>query len=489
MEVVGVISRMKHYEIISLHRKGTSFRQIARELDVDRKTVAKICHRYDDSIRLLPQTSTPEEYDDVVSQIVEHKKYDGSTRKKRVYSKEIDQRMKELYHGEKVKDIKLGLSHKQALTAKAVHEILISEGYEISYRSVALYWGKIKEKTKEAYIRQSYELGERLEFDFGEVKLEINGTVKIFYLAVLAAPASGFYWAYLYNNQKKAVFLDAHVQFFEMVQGVYEEVVYDNMRNVVSRFIGRNEKELNGELIKLSLYYNFDINVTNCFSGNEKGTVEGRVKHVRRECFSKKYEFNSIEHAREHLQKELLRINEKSAIQEEVQHLSPYKLPFELAEIRTSQVNKYSCIQVDNNYYSVPDYLVGKKLQIKEYHDYFIVYSNQSFVCQHKKIEGSKEYCLNISHYFKTFRKKPGAIGRSLVLKQNPELYTLYHKHYKENPKDFIDILEEYENENLSTLIYSLSTKAKPKQLKNQIVLSTESDLHRLNMLYGLEVK
>ena len=144
---------------------------------------------------------------------------------------------------------------------------------------------------------------------------------------------------------------------------------------------------------------------------------------------------------------------------------------------------------MDNNYYSVPDYLVGKKLQIKEYHDYFIVYSNQSFVCQHKKIEGSKEYCLNISHYFKTFRKKPGAIGRSLVLKQNPELYTLYHKHYKENPKDFIDILEEYENENLSTLIYSLSTKAKPKQLKNQIVLSTESDLHRLNMLYGLEVK
>ncbi len=30
-----------------------------------------------------------------------------------------------------------------------------------------------------------------------------------------------------------------------MVGGVYKEVVYDNMRNVVSRFIGRNERELN----------------------------------------------------------------------------------------------------------------------------------------------------------------------------------------------------------------------------------------------------
>lgn len=44
-------------------------------------------------------------------------------------------------------------------------------------------------------------------------------------------------------NQKKDVFLDSHVRFFEMVGGVYREVVYDNMKNVVTRFIGRNEKE------------------------------------------------------------------------------------------------------------------------------------------------------------------------------------------------------------------------------------------------------
>lgn len=49
-------------------------------------------------------------------------------------------------------------------------------------------------------------------------------------------------------NQKKDVFLDSHVRFFEMVGGVYREVVYDNMKNVVTRFIGRNEKELNQDL-------------------------------------------------------------------------------------------------------------------------------------------------------------------------------------------------------------------------------------------------
>ena len=60
------------------------------------------------------------------------------------------------------------------------------------------------------------------------------------------------------------------MQFFELVGGVYREVVYDNMRNVVTRLIGKNENRLNESLLQLSLYYDFDINVTNCFSRNEK---------------------------------------------------------------------------------------------------------------------------------------------------------------------------------------------------------------------------
>lgn len=74
------------------------------------------------------------------------------------------------------------------------------------------------------------------------MKLEIAGKVRTYYLAVLACPASDFHWVYLYTNQKQAVFQETHVQFFELVGGVYREVVYDNMRNVVTRFIGKEEK-------------------------------------------------------------------------------------------------------------------------------------------------------------------------------------------------------------------------------------------------------
>lgn len=42
----------------------------------------------------------------------------------------------------------------------------------------------MKEKTKGAFIRQECPLGYRVEFDFGEVKFDITGKVKTYYLAV-----------------------------------------------------------------------------------------------------------------------------------------------------------------------------------------------------------------------------------------------------------------------------------------------------------------
>jgi hypothetical protein len=50
-----------------------------------------------------------------------------------------------------------------------------------------------------------------------------------------------------------------------MTGGVWKEIVYDNMRNVVSKFIGKNEKELNEELVKMANYYGFRINVIAAF--------------------------------------------------------------------------------------------------------------------------------------------------------------------------------------------------------------------------------
>lgn len=295
--------------------------------------------------------------------------------------------------------------------------MLVEKGHDIGLSTISNVVRLKRDKAKEAFVKQLYEYGERLEYDFGEVKLIINGIFVKLFIAVISAPRSNFKWAYLYNNQRKEVFLESHVKFFEMIKGVYDEVVYDNMRNVVSKFIGKNEKKLNEDLINMSLYYGFNINVTNCFKGNEKGHVESSVKYIRNKAFAIKYEFESLEEARLHLEEILIELNKNSSIMEEQKYLQPYKPPLELGIKTINKVNKYSLIRVENNFYSVPEYLVDREVSILSYVDIIKIYSNNELVCTHKKIDGFNQDKIDILHYLDTFNRKPGAIKNSVALK------------------------------------------------------------------------
>ncbi|MCD0066243.1 IS21 family transposase, partial [Streptococcus agalactiae] len=110
--------------------------------------------------------------------------------------------------------------------------MIVDAGFDISYPSIAVYVREKRKKNKECFIKQEYDYGDRLEYDFGEVKLMIDGKLEKLSLAVLSSPASNFRWAYLYTNQGSDVFFDSQVRFFEMVGGMYKEIVYDNMKNV-----------------------------------------------------------------------------------------------------------------------------------------------------------------------------------------------------------------------------------------------------------------
>ena len=213
------------------------------------------------------------------------------------------------------------------------------------------------------------------------------------------------------------------------------------MRNVVSKFIGKNEKELNEDLVKISLYYEFDINVTNAFFGNEKGFVEGSVKYLRNKIFAENYKFTSEESAIQYMESQLIKLNESNKIEEEMMSLKPTKPPLELANIKESVVNKYSFVQIENNFYSVPEYLVGFKVTSKIYYNKILIYSNNEFVCEHKKIDGVKKISADIRHYLKTLTFKPEALKNSYVLKSNPKLKSSFDKYYTNNPKKFIEVI------------------------------------------------
>jgi len=353
----------------------------------------------------------------------------------------------------------LGATHKQHLTNVQIHEKLIESGRKISIATINIALAKIRKRHKEAYIRQEYDFGQRLEYDFGEVRLDCGEGMRTYHMAVFCSPASNFRWLYLYTNQKKEVFLDSHVRFFEMIGGVYWEVVYDNMKNVVKKFIGRTEKELNPDLIKMSMYYGFKINVTNCFRGNEKGSVERSVDYLRNQLFADTYRFSSLESAQEYACSKLNKMNELCSIEEEKTALMLYKPPLELAVISENTVNSYSFVCVDTVFYSVPEELVGKEVTVKKYHDEIRVFYENMEICRHKRAFGNGTCRVNIYHYLNTLKKKPGAVKNSAALRQIPKLKAIFDTHYAEKPRRFVEIFIENKHLPLEEIIALFETK------------------------------
>jgi|GEM_PF-403967 len=445
------------WKVIGMKTEGLTNREIGRQTGYDRAKVSEVWSRYRQQIAELGEKGA--DIKKLQEEMFTEPKYKTPERSRTKYTSEVEARLKEILEEEKGKNRRLGKEHKQKLTNLQIHAKLVAEGFEVSRPTINIELAKLRKKAKEVSVKQEYDYGDRLEYDFGEVTLNCGQGYKVYHMAVFSSLAGKFKWAYLYTNQKQGVFMDSHVKFFGMVGGVWQEIVYDNMRNVVSKFIGRSEKELNKELVKMAMYYGFKPNVTNCYKGNEKGSVECAVKTMRNQIFAERDAFSSLSDAREYMQSRLIQMNESSEIEAEKKHLIPTKPPLELATVSENKVNHYSFIHVDTVYYSVPEELVGKKVTVKKYHDEIRVFYSNEPVCKHERKFGKDSLQIDIYHYLETLRRKPGAIRNSAALKAIPKLKAIFDTHFSDKPKKFIELFIENKELPIKELIAMFEEK------------------------------
>ncbi len=446
-----MINLVQKQEIILSHfREGKSQWQIHRETGIARKTIRKYIREYEKKKRDL--LDSKEENKELIEDIVSPPKYDSSNRVRRKLTDEIIDR---IHFFLKENEIKKSTGRSKQQKKKIdIYESLIEEGYNISYPTVCTYIRENSVAVKEAYVRQEYQLGEICEFDWGYVNLIIGGKPKTLQMAAFTSAKGNYRYANLYHNQRMENFLDSHVKFFNKIGGVYQTVVYDNMKVAVKKFVSKTEKEPTEDLLKLSLYYGFRYRFCNACSGNEKGHVERSIEYIRRKAFSKRDTFDSVDEANEYLAKVLDKLNCRTteyngnqSPQEVLEEEKPYLLElmpsYDTARTSELRVNKYSVISIDENKYSVPDELVGKFVFVKIYPEKILIYHKNSLIAEHSRSYGLHSWNIKIEHYINTMKKKPGSLHSSTAMRQmNPTLQTIYNKHYTENPKDFIELLE-----------------------------------------------
>jgi hypothetical protein len=85
--------------------------------------------------------------------------------------------------------------------------MLVAEGFDISISTISVEINRIRNSVKECFIRQEYDFGDRLEYDFGEVKLEIGGLAKTYHMSVLSSPGGDFRWAiFIYKSKERCLY-------------------------------------------------------------------------------------------------------------------------------------------------------------------------------------------------------------------------------------------------------------------------------------------
>jgi transposase len=432
--------------ILRSHRDGLSQRQISQELGISRKTVSKYVKQYE---LLLRSEKTSSQALSIC--LSEPPTYNSKPRSKIRLTREVESAIDLLLEQNQKKRI-IGQS-KQQLKKIDILALLHQQGFDIGYTTVCNYIrGKeTSSRQQEAFIRQVYKPGSSCEFDWGEVRLTISGQQRKFQLAVFTSGYSNYRYSQLYERQDTLAFMESHVKFFSFTGGVYSEMVYDNMRVAVAKFVGRHEKTPTRALLDLRGHYRFSHRFCNVYRGNEKGHVERSVEYVRRKAFGLKDDFATLEEANGYLLTILENINNtkqqltgKSANEmfaEEKKYLSEQPEALEFSDYEQLRVDKYATISYHTNRYSVSDKLVGKFVDVKIYSSKLEVFYNNRIVAAHTRVYGKHRWIISIEHYLNTFKRKPGALPGSLALAGSNQLKEIYDTWFTGAPRDFIELL------------------------------------------------
>lgn len=445
--------------ILRYYREGQSQRKISRDLQICRKTVKKYLEDYEKQRNKEPPKEG--ELSALNNSIREAPKYDSTTRKKRRLTKEIAEQIDKYLTSNKEK--RRSGKRKQLLKKIDIWEGLKGQGYQIGYTTVCNYI-RSKQGGAESFIRQHYEPCGVCEFDWGEVKLKIAGIDRVYQLAVFTLAWSNYRFAYLYARQDTQSFQQSHVIFFEHLGGVPHQLVYDNMRVAVKRFIGPSEKEPTDGLLGMSMYYQYNFRFCNVRKGNEKGHVERSVEYIRRKAFAFRDEFEEVASANEYLFKVVEKLNKKvqqgksASPSELLKKASTYlgmlpPSPMECAQLAQYRVDKYATICVKTNHYSVPEEFTGKMVEVKLYADRLNIYYQGKPFWSHTRRHTKFKWYLYLGHYVETLLRKPGALKGAQALEQaSDSLKSIYAKYFKDSPRQFIELLHYQRDKALSWL-------------------------------------
>jgi transposase len=328
---------------------------------------------------------------------------------------------------------------KQRHTARRVWERLRDEhGVEVSPRQVRRY---VRERRRalglpvdEVCVPLCHEPAEEAEVDWGEAQVVIAGVLTKVFLFLMRSCFSGACFVQAFTACTQQAFLEAHVEAFSFYGGCFGLVRYDNLKSAVAKVLkGRRRVEAD-RFVALRSHYLYASSFTRRGreGAHEKGGVEGDVGRFRRTYLVPVPEFGSLQELNEHLAACCIRDLKRTirgrretvgeALSREMERLRPLPAePFDCAEHSSPRVDSKALVTVRQNQYSVPVSLAGLRVSARIGAREIVLCHDGREVARHERLRGKFQTSARLDHYLDLLAHKPGALARSLALRQERE--------------------------------------------------------------------
>lgn len=349
---------------------------------------------------------------------------------------------------------------KQRHTARRIYQRLCEEcGYEGSESTVRRHVAKLREKPVAAFVPLEFDPAEA-QADFGEATVVLAGVHHLVQVFCLRLCHSGMPFVMAFPHQRQEAFFEGIRRAFEALGGVPVRVIFDNLKQAVQKILeGKNRVEQDA-FRRLRTHYIFESTFCNPASGNEKGSVEALVGFAKRNFFTPLPEVASYEELNEilwHRCQEYARRTRRGQTlsvaelwgQERTAALR--KLPpvaFDCSRTVEVSATRMSLVPFETNHYSVPvRYAGARELALRAYVDRVEVYVGLTCIARHRRTYERERDVLELDHYLELLLRKPGALRNAKPLRA-ANLSSIYHQywgeltlHHPKGDREFVRIL------------------------------------------------
>ena len=397
---------VEHYELIrrKVVIEEKSQRDVAKELGHSRKTVAKAL-----KLRIPPGYRLTEPRPRPIIESVRH-----------IINTWLEQNKK--------------ARRKQKQTAMRIYERLRDEyGFKGHYGTVQRYIKQAVDRQKEVFMLLQFEPGEEAQVDWHEGWVFENGIEQKYQFFCMKLCFSKAPFVYPYQKANLESFLDGHVRAFEYFGGVPQRIAYDNLKCAVIKVGKGKNRRLNKRFKELRAWYLFDTRFCNIAKGNEKGDVENCCKRSERTYLSPQPHVDGIDQLASKLfdycQNDLRRKGpdvhggktQGELLEEEKSYLLPLQSErFEACRRKSTFIDNYSLVRVDNVRYSAPVGWAYHSCAIKIFVDKITILCDHQVVAEHRRCYIAGQFVLEPAHYLKLLQRKPGSIDNARAFKGQP---------------------------------------------------------------------